>query len=47
MPFITKSLITIQPYINGIIRLNSPQIDYCTQLSNTFEIDGHGLSIKN
>jgi hypothetical protein len=41
------TIVTIQPYINVIGRLNSPQIDNCTQLSNTFEIDGRGLSIKN
>jgi len=39
--------VTIQPYINVTVRLNSPQIDNCTQLSNAFEIDGFRLSIKN
>ena len=41
------SNVTIQPYINVIVRLNSPQINNCTQFSNTFKIDGLGLSIKN
>ena len=40
-------VVTVQPYINVIVRLNSPQIDNCTELSKTFEIDGLGLSIKN
>ena len=44
---IQKKQVTIQPYINVIGRLNSPQIDNCTQLSNTFEIDRCRLSIKN
>ena len=38
--------VIIQLYINVIVRLNSLQIDNCTQLSNTFEIDGRELSIK-
>ncbi|MBC2699984.1 MAG: HEPN domain-containing protein [ANME-2 cluster archaeon] len=42
-----KKKVTIQPYINVIVRLNSLQIDNCTQLSNTFENDELRLSIKN
>lgn len=42
-----RKIVTIQPYINVIGRLNSPKIDNCTQLSNAFGIDGRRLSIKN
>ena len=35
-----KRKVTVQPYKNVIVKLNSPQIDNCTQVSKTFEIDG-------
>ena len=45
--FVQIDNVTIQPYINVVGRLNNPQIDNCTQLSNTFETDGRGFSIEN
>jgi hypothetical protein len=36
----------LPPEINKKSRLNSSQIDNCTQFSNIFEIDGIEFSIK-